>query len=156
MSLCNSCTLTWMKSDVGFLSCLWSVFSLVNYAFYVAVSIHGACVCFSTVAIFLIFELVRLSPPQMLPLGIPLKIAIIEKIESARGTMGRGKRRKTLFSLPPSHRSPRVLFFFLPSLPITQRGLSGRERALLTFISTYPENLHAWLVCPDLTNILSS
>ena len=29
-----------------------------------------------------------LSPPQRLPLGIPIKISIIEKIESARGTMG--------------------------------------------------------------------
>ena len=33
----------------------------------------------------------KLSPPQRLPLGIPIKIAIIEKIESARGTMERGK-----------------------------------------------------------------
>ena len=32
-----------------------------------------------------------LSPPQSLPLGIPIRIAVIE---SARGTMGRGKRRK--------------------------------------------------------------
>ena len=72
-----------------------------------------------------------LSPPQKLPLGIPIKISIIEKIESARGTMGRGKRREPLFSLPPSHRAPRALFFFLPSLPTTQkpykRGLCGGE-----------------------------
>ena len=31
---------------------------------------------------------IYLSPPQRLPLGIPIKISIIEKIESARGTMG--------------------------------------------------------------------
>ena len=75
-----------------------------------------------------------LSPPQRLPLGIPIKQEpmtlhqniIIEKIASARGTMGRGKRRP-LVSLPPSHRAPRV-FFFLPSLPTTQRGLCGGER----------------------------
>ena len=30
----------------------------------------------------------QLSPPQRLPLGIPIKKAIIEKIDSARGTMG--------------------------------------------------------------------
>ena len=35
-----------------------------------------------------------LSPPQRLQLGIPIRIAVIEKIESARGTMGRGERRK--------------------------------------------------------------
>ena len=48
-----------------------------------------------------------LSPPQRLQLG-------------------GGKR--PLFSLPPSHRSPRTLFFFLTSLPTTQRGLCGGER----------------------------
>ena len=44
----------------------------------------------------------KLSPPQRIPLGIPIKISIIEKIESARG----------------KHKS----------LPTTQRGLCGRER----------------------------
>ena len=34
------------------------------------------------------FRYIYLSPPQRLPLGIPIKISIIEKIESARGTMG--------------------------------------------------------------------
>ena len=38
------------------------------------------------------------SPPQRLPLGIPIKISIIEKIESARG------------SFHPSYRAPRALF----------------------------------------------
>ena len=64
-----------------------------------------------------------LSPPQTLPLGIPIKIAIIEKIESARETMGRWRRWEPLFSLSPSHRAPRALFFFLP------RGASVEERA---------------------------
>ena len=67
-----------------------------------------------------------LSPPQRLPLGFPIKIAIIEKkkkIESVRGTMGRLRRWEPLFSLSPSHRAPRALFFFLP------RGASVEERA---------------------------
>ena len=35
---------------------------------------------------------------------------------------------RDLFSLSPSHRAPRALYFFLPSPPTTQRGLSGGER----------------------------
>ena len=54
-----------------------------------------------------------LFPLQRLPLGIPITIAIIEKLESARRTMGRWRRWEPLFSLSPSHRAPRVLFFFL-------------------------------------------
>ena len=34
---------------------------------------------------------------------------------------------RPLFSLFLSHRAPRASFFFLPSLPVTQRGLSGGE-----------------------------
>ena len=41
--------------------------------------------------------------------------------------MGRGKRREPLFSLSPSHRAPRAFYFFLPSLPTTQRCLCGGE-----------------------------
>ena len=75
-----------------------------------------------------------LSPPQRLPLGIPIKQEpmtlhqnnIIEKIASARGTMGRGKRRP-LVSLPPSHRAPRA-FFLSPQPPHnTKRPLRRRE-----------------------------
>ena len=55
-----------------------------------------------------------LSPPQRLPLGIPIKISIIEKNRKRAGDDG--KRETALFSLPPSHRAPRALFFFLPSL----------------------------------------
>ena len=40
--------------------------------------------------------------------------------------MGRGKRRP-LFSLPPSHRAPRALFFFLPSLPTTQKPIHNTQ-----------------------------
>jgi len=43
-----------------------------------------------------------LSPPQRLLLGIPIKLAIIGKIESARGKMGKRTRREPLFSLSPS------------------------------------------------------
>ena len=59
-----------------------------------------------------------LSPSQRLLQCIPIKIviAIIEKMDSARGTAGRGKRR--------------ALFFFLPSLPTTQQGLCGSESSL--------------------------
>ena len=64
-----------------------------------------------------------LFPPQRLSLGFPIKIAIIEKIERSRGTMGRWKRWESLFSLSPSHRAPRALFFLLP------RGASVEESA---------------------------
>ena len=64
-----------------------------------------------------------LSPPQRLPLGFPIKIAIIEKNRKRGGTMGRWRRWEPLFSLSRSHRAPRALFFFLP------RGASVEERA---------------------------
>ena len=77
-----------------------------------------------------------LSPPQRLPLGIPIKQEpmtlhqnnIKEKIASARGTMGRGKRRP-LVSLPPSHRAPRAFFSFSPASP-QQKEASAEERDL--------------------------
>ena len=99
-----------------------------------------------------------LSPPQRLPLGIPIKIAIIEKIESAPRTMGRGKRREPLFSHPPSRRAPRAVFFFLPSFPTTQRGLYAGDWDELGYISGISEmedlenkkelccNLEKWLI----------
>ena len=76
-----------------------------------------------------------LSPPQRLPLGIPIKIAIIEKIERAPRTMGRGKRREPLFFHSPSHRAPRAVFFFLLSFPTTQRGLYAGDWEELGYIS---------------------
>ena len=76
-----------------------------------------------------------LSPPQRLPLGIPIKIAIIEKIERAPRTMGRGKRREPLFFHSPSHRAPRAVFFFLLSFPTTQRGLCAGDWEELGYIS---------------------
>ena len=58
-----------------------------------------------------------LSPPQRLLLGIPIKIAIIEKIESAPRTMGRGKGG-SLSSLIPLPIVPRALSFsFSPASP---------------------------------------
>ena len=65
-----------------------------------------------------------LSPPQRLPLGIPIKIAIIEKIESALGTMGRGKRPSPF----PSCLARSL--FLSPGLPTTKRGLCGGERRM--------------------------
>ena len=60
--------------------------------------------------------------------GYPYKNSNNRKIESARGTMARGKRREGLSSfLSPSHRAPCAFFFFLPSLPTTQGGLCGGE-----------------------------
>ena len=65
-----------------------------------------------------------LTPPQRLPLGIPLKIAIIEKIESARGAMGIGL--SSLFPLPIV---PRALsLFFLSSASPQNKEASAEER----------------------------
>ena len=62
-----------------------------------------------------------LSPPhaQRLPLGIPVKRAIIEK-KKARGTMERGKRRElsSLFALPIV---PRSFSFSSPDSYNTER-----------------------------------
>ena len=64
-----------------------------------------------------------LSPPQRLPLGIPIKISIIDKNRKRAGNDG---KRET----PPSHRAPRALFFFLPSLPTTQKPPHNTKRPL--------------------------
>jgi len=57
-----------------------------------------------------------LSPPQRLPLGIPMKIAIIEKQEAPYERWEEGKGGSlTLFSLSPSHRAPRAPFSFFPA-----------------------------------------
>ena len=81
------------------------------------------------------------SPPQRLPPSIPIKITIIVKLEiSARRMMGRGKRRKPFFSLPPSHRSPALSFSFSPvslqhkEAPTEERGWSRlRSREIIGF-----------------------
>ena len=44
-------------------------------------------------------------------------------------TTARYMEEASLLSFP-FHRAPRASFFFLPSLPVTQRGLCGGERAL--------------------------
>ena len=73
-----------------------------------------------------------LSPLQRLPLGIPPK-----KIESERGTMGRGKRLP-LFLLPIV---PCPLSFSLFwALPTIQRGLCGGESANVVFCARFPSN----------------
>ena len=62
------------------------------------------------------------------PARHPNKNSNNQKIESARGTMGRGKRRELLFSFSPSNRAQRALFFFLPQPPYNaKRPLRGRE-----------------------------
>ena len=69
-----------------------------------------------------------LSPPQRLPLGVPIKIANInEKLNARAGGRGgeeddgkRGKGLSSLFSLPIVPRAASL--FFHSSLPTTQRG----------------------------------
>ena len=65
-----------------------------------------------------------LSPVQRLPLGIPTKIAIIEKIESARGTT-------------VSH----VLSFFSPQPPHNTKRPLRRKRAPSKNSHEYPTGL---------------
>ena len=45
--------------------------------------------------------------------------------------------QRPLLSLPPSHRAPSASFFFLPSLPTTQRSLCGGESASPVILQTY-------------------
>ena len=66
--------------------------------------------------------------------GYSNKNSYNQEIESARWTMGRGKRRFLTFPLPLS--PARFLFFFpFPILPTTQIGLCGGERSELTTVS---------------------
>ena len=65
--------------------------------------------------------IVDLSPPQRLPLGIPIKISIIDKNRKRAGDDG---KRET------SHRAPPAPFFFLPSLPTTQKLPHNTKRPL--------------------------
>ena len=73
------------------------------------------------------------------PTGYPNKNSNNEKIESARGTREEGKGGKR----------PLFFFFFLPSLPMTQKGLCGGESRELKgglqlnalfvlYVSTFP------------------
>lgn len=59
----------------------------------------------------------QLSPPHRLPLGILIKIAIIENSKSAGDN---GKKEKA-----------GALFFSLPGLPTTQRGPCRGESTLI-------------------------
>lgn len=75
------------------------------------------------------------SPPQRLPLGVPIKNSKYKrKIECARGGGGgrEGGRweegKGTVFSLFPSLRAPGASFFFHSSLPTTHRSRSAEGR----------------------------
>ena len=98
----------------------------------------------------------NVSPPQRLPLGIPIMNNNNnnnnnnndddddggggddeDDVNNARWTMGRGKRRErglTSFSPSPSHRT-QCAFVFLPppppSLPTTQKGVLATTRATI-------------------------
>ena len=64
------------------------------------------------------------------PSGYPPQNSNNEKKRKRARDEGRGKR--PLFSLSPSHRALRAFFFFLPSLPTTQKGLCGGESRAIT------------------------
>ena len=61
------------------------------------------------------------------PARSPYKNSNNRKLESARGTMGRGKRQGRLSSFFPFPSCPARFFFSLPSLPKIQGGLCGGE-----------------------------
>ena len=67
-----------------------------------------------------------LSPPQRLPLGIPIKIAIIENSKRKRDN---GKREKVglASSLFPSHRA---LAFFLSPASLRHKEVSAEEKGV--------------------------
>ena len=73
-----------------------------------------------------------LSPPLRLLLGIPIKLAIIGKIESARGKMGKGTRREPLFSLSPSIVPRALSFSFSPASP-QYKEASAEERGVVIY-----------------------
>ena len=60
----------------------------------------------------------RLSPPEA-PAGYPHQNKIIEK-----------NRKRAGDDSHPSHRAPRALFFFIPSLPTTQKPPHNTKRPL--------------------------
>ena len=58
-----------------------------------------------------------------LPIGLNLKLAPVPYATGPQWSIW----QRPLFCLSPSHRAPRAFFFFLPSLPMTQRVLCRRE-----------------------------
>ena len=52
----------------------------------------------------------------------------LQNCKSCQRTARYMEELRPFFSPFPSHRAPRGFFFFLPSLPATQRGLCGGER----------------------------
>ena len=82
----------------------------------------------------------QLSPPQRFRLGIPIKIAIIEKIDSARGTIGRGERReKASFLSSPLPLFPNLVPRAFPS----KTGWGGKRpwHRLVTCLLVHPKIL---------------
>ena len=64
-----------------------------------------------------------LSPPQRLPLSIPIKIAIHRKIKSPGARWEEGIGSPSSFSIPFPSCSARFLFSFFPAPISLQRGL---------------------------------
>ena len=76
-----------------------------NYAYYFFFTDFVVKICLQAQKVTRPF----LSPPQRLPLGIPIKISITEKIESARGTMASCPARSLFLSPQPPHNTKRPL-----------------------------------------------
>ena len=70
---------------------------------------------------------VELSPPQRIPLGVPIKIAVMENRKRAGDDGKREKAGTSLLSFP--FPSCLARFLFLPSLPTTKRGPLYREES---------------------------
>ena len=80
------------------------------------------------------------TPPQRLPLGIPVKIAVIEKNRKCAGTMGKGKKpSSTLLSfLFPS--CPALSFSFSPA-SLQHEEASVEERDWVIYQNTLGKKL---------------
>ena len=76
----------------------------------------GTSLCISLLFLLVFRHLGGSLSSAEAPAGCLNKNSNNGKIESARGTMGRGNRVEPLFSLSSSHRAPRAFFFSPASL----------------------------------------
>ena len=113
---------------ISFFSLLFFFFLFVPFFLYSQYT-WDRLVYLSTVFCWFSDAWVELSPPQRLPLGVPIKITIMGnwKARGERWEEGKG-RRVSLLSFP--FPSCPARFLFLPSLPTTQRAekrVGGQE-----------------------------